>query len=112
MFEKNPTKNEVFDYRLRQEGVPFLLPFMTKRVLKVNKEDFITLITKRAMPMADLATPQAKYKVAAFEHRVMPMADLVTPQAKGFTITKRAMPMADLVTPQAKKNRGVCQTLR
>jgi hypothetical protein len=32
MFEKNPTKNEIFDYRLRQEGVPFLLPWLTKRV--------------------------------------------------------------------------------
>ena len=35
MFEKNPTKNEIFDYRLRQEGVPFLLPWLTKRVCPV-----------------------------------------------------------------------------
>mmetsp|Transcript_11781 Transcript_11781/g.27657 ORF Transcript_11781/g.27657 Transcript_11781/m.27657 type:complete len:194 (+) Transcript_11781:335-916(+) len=82
MFEKNPTKNEVFDYRLRQEGVPFLLPFMTKRVLKVNKEDFITLITKRAMPMADLATPQAKADCAAMDGGCL-LFVLDTPEYQG-----------------------------
>jgi hypothetical protein len=65
MFEKNPTKNETFDYRLRQEGVPFLLPYMTKRVLKVGLEDFKTLIGKRALPMTDLKTPSAKAECAA-----------------------------------------------
>jgi hypothetical protein len=51
MFEKNPTKNGVFDFRLRQEGVPFLLPYMTKRIAKMKSQDFLTLLFKRSLLM-------------------------------------------------------------
>lgn len=59
MFEKNPTKNETFDYRLRQEGVAYLLPWLTKRMLKLDLVDFGVLLTKRCMLFSDLKTPGA-----------------------------------------------------
>jgi len=59
MFEKNPTKNETFDYRLRQEGVAYLLPWLTKRVVKLDLSDFSVLLTKRCMLFLDLKTEGA-----------------------------------------------------
>ncbi len=60
VFEKNPSKNGIFEYRLRQEGVPFLLPYMTKRVVKMNMVDFTTLLHKGALLMDNLTNEQAK----------------------------------------------------
>jgi hypothetical protein len=59
VFEKNPTKNDIFDYRLRQEGVAYILPHMSKRVVKLDLVDFRVLLTKRCMLFADLQTPGA-----------------------------------------------------
>ncbi len=42
-----------------QEGVPFLLPFLTKRVVRLDLPDFAILLTKRCMLFADLKTPGA-----------------------------------------------------
>ena len=33
----SPGQGNIFEYRLRQEGVPFLMPYMSKRVLNVDK---------------------------------------------------------------------------
>lgn len=64
MFEKNPTKNETFDYRLRQEGVAYLLPWLTKRIVKLDLADFSVLLTKRCMLFSDLKTEGASQAVA------------------------------------------------
>ena len=52
LFEKNPTKNDIFDFRLRQEGVSFVLPHMTKRVLRLDIVDFEVLLTQRDLDAA------------------------------------------------------------
>ena len=59
LFEKNPTKNDIFDFRLRQEGVSFVLPHMTKRVLRLDMVDFQVLLTQRCMLFANLKTAGA-----------------------------------------------------
>ena len=66
LFEKNPTKNDIFDFRLRQEGVSFVLPHMTKRVLRLDIVDFEVLLTQRCMLFANLKSSINKNRVYLF----------------------------------------------
>jgi hypothetical protein len=51
--------DNIFDSWGRQEGVAFLLPFMKKRIVKLDLADFSVLLTKRCMLFADLKTDGA-----------------------------------------------------
>ena len=53
MFERQEIKdgNETCTYRLAQEGLPFILPFISRQRVQLSKEDFLTLLRERQLMM-------------------------------------------------------------
>ena len=64
MFERQEIKdsNEACQYRLAQEGLPFILPFLSRQRVQLSKEDFLTLLRERhlMMPGAMVLEQQAE----------------------------------------------------
>jgi len=58
---RHDSKDMAYDcnYRLSQEGIPPLLPFMSKRKITIAEEDFKTLLTKKD-PFVKWFTPAAR----------------------------------------------------
>ena len=53
VFERQEIKdgNETCTYRLAQEGLPFILPFISRQRVQLSKEDFLTLLRERQLMM-------------------------------------------------------------
>jgi len=61
MWTKHDSKDLVYDcaYRLSQEGIPPLLPYLSKRKVTIAEEDFKTLLTRKD-PFIKWFTPAAR----------------------------------------------------
>lgn len=54
MFDKASRERSACDYRLAQDGLPYLLPYMTKRVVQVNRDNFVTMLVEGHLDLLSL----------------------------------------------------------
>ena len=105
--------NNAFPFRLMQEGVHCLVPYMTKQRLFLSTSDILDLLRRRVMPSSafkSLAFRQqlleAKPGAIAIVHDVHNTGELVMgeplPLVLAATRTATSMPMVELVIKQAE----------
>ena len=87
MFERQEIKdsNEACQYRLAQEGLPFILPFLSHQRVQLSKEDFLTLLRERhlMMPGAMVLEQQAEGGCGGRGVLMMPGEMVLEQQAEG-----------------------------
>ncbi|GMH38010.1 hypothetical protein BSKO_05894 [Bryopsis sp. KO-2023] len=65
--DARPTNRPRCEYRFFQEGLPFVLKYITKRILYVNVSDAIRFLMERSLPLPE-DTDQKKDAVASEKH--------------------------------------------
>jgi hypothetical protein len=66
MFDKCSRDRSGCDYRLTQDGLAFVLPYMRKRVVGVTREQFVGMIERGTMELDEL-DQEARQQVEALE---------------------------------------------
>jgi hypothetical protein len=60
-----PTSGNACPYRIAQEGLPFLLPHLTRQVLRLGAADLLRLVTEKNLPLPLPAQAAAQVAAAA-----------------------------------------------
>ena len=60
VFVKHSTKDKEIYLRISQEGISWLFPFLTKRIVPITEEDFYLLIDEKDPQLHKLSSPAFK----------------------------------------------------
>ena len=55
MFDKSSRERSACDYRIAQDGLPYLLPHITKRVIQVDRGTFVSMLANNYLDLLSLS---------------------------------------------------------